>query len=280
VNRTIRGFLLISGLLSFHALPAAQSGDKRTAEAARLIQKEAAGHRLILIGELHGTRQVPELVARLVSEYSVHEPVLLGLEVPTSERPLIASFLASNGNPKARSVLQAGAFWRIEGVQHDGRRNFAVLDLIDKVRQLKASGRNVDILPYDNPPTRVVDSEQRDKAMANRLRDAFAGMPRGRLVVVSGNVHAMLERPDNAPAEMQDPMGSYLRDLDPYSVDVTARAGESWACLQKCGPIPLHAPSLTSRRLDGGPYDLLIALPRLTLARLIGGPSKKRDSTR
>lgn len=270
----IRYSLLVAGLLGCHWLPGAPWDDQGLTDAVGLIQKEAADHRIVLIGELHGTRQVPELVAALLSAYSQDGPVSLGLEIPQSERPALSRFLASDGDRKARSALAAGDFWRVRGVQHDGRRNLDVLDLIDKVRHLKASGRNVDVLPYDNAANQPVDSETRDKAMAARLREAFATMPRGRLLVVSGNVHAMLERPGDAPAEMQTPMGTYLRDLDPFSVDVTAREGEYWACVQKCGPVALHAPSLRSHRVEGGPYHLLVVLPRLTLARLMGASSR------
>src|SRR4029078_1169600 len=120
---------------------------------------------------------------------------LLGLEIPNSERQALRRYLASDGGPEARSAAQATAFWHVSGVQHDGRRNYDALDLIEQVRRLKAKGRDIDILPYDNAPTEVVDSEKRDKTMADRLHDAYVGMPRGRLLVVSGNVHAMLERP-------------------------------------------------------------------------------------
>jgi hypothetical protein len=208
----------------------------------------------------------------LVSTYSGQGPVLLGLEIPNSEQSALRLFLASDGGPEARSALQANSFWNVSGVQHDGRRNYQALDLIEQVRRLKSKGRDIDILPYDNASTEFIESEKRDKAMADRLHDAYIAMPRGRLLAVSGNVHAMLGRPGYAPAQMQTPMGSYLRDLDPFSIDITARDGEFWGCLKECGPVLVHPPSRTSQRVDDGTYNLLVVLPRLSVARLIGAP--------
>jgi erythromycin esterase-like protein len=250
-----------------------QVDDQGIIDAAQLIRSEAAGHRLILLGEMHGTQQIPKLVGALVSAYAEQGPVLLGLEVHHSEQAALRRYLASDGGSGARSALEATPFWNVNGLQHDGRRNHETLDLIEQVRRLRVRGKEVDILAYDNPRNQIVDSQKRDKAMAVRLRSALAARPRGRLLVLAGNVHAMLERPSNAPPEMQTPMGVYLRDLDPYSVDITANGGESWACLQQCGPIAMPPSTQASRRVSGGVYSLEIVLPRFTVAHLIGAPS-------
>lgn len=96
----------------------------------------------------------------------------------------------------------------------------------------------------------------------------------GRLVVLTGNVHAMREKPRDAPPQMQRPMGSYLRDLDPFSVDIVARQGEFWACIERCGPIEESAGAKVSQVDGSGVWDFRIVLPRFSVARLIGaGPA-------
>jgi len=249
------------------------NNQQAAAEAVELIRKAAADHRLILIGELHGTKQIPELLAELISVYSREGPVLLGLEIPNSEQAAFARFLTSDGSASAQSILLSGSFWQVADTQHDGRRSRDMVDLIKRVRDLRAKGLNIDILLYDNEPSQTSNSEVRDKAMAGRIRDALATFPRGRFVVLAGNVHAMLERPSYAPAEMQTPMGAYLRDLDPFAIDVSARDGEFWACMKQCGPVQVHPPVERSRQVDDGPYNLLVVLPRLTVARLLGSPA-------
>jgi erythromycin esterase-like protein len=244
-------------------------------DAARQIRSEAGAHRLILLGEMHGTREVPLLVGELVAQYASEGPVVLGLEVHRQEQAAIDRYLATDGSPKARDALRAGAFWRIEGTQHDGRRNLDVLDLIERVRDLRSHGRSVSVLPFDDVASTDGNSQVRDASMATRLRNAFIAMPRGRLIALSGNVHAMLARPGYAPAEMQTPMGSYLRDLGAYSVNITARSGEFWACMPACGPVEVATTSMPSHRVDDGVYDYEIVLPQFTVARLMGADTAR-----
>ncbi|WP_201525453.1 hypothetical protein, partial [Klebsiella pneumoniae] len=45
------------------------------------IRQYAAGHRMLVLGEFHGTRETPLLVRQLVDDYSRNgAPVLLALE--------------------------------------------------------------------------------------------------------------------------------------------------------------------------------------------------------
>jgi len=263
-------FAVFSACLCIFDLQAGQTDDVAIANAVQLIHREAGEHRLILIGEMHGTKEVPQLIGALVSSYASTEPVELALEVHRSEQDALVRYLASDGSEKARAALKSGAFWTVRGTQHDGRRNEDVIDLIEHVRQLRAEGKRVSLLAIDNATNENADSQTRDKAMAGRVREAFAKLRHGRLLVLSGNVHAMLARPGNAPPEMQTPMGSYLRDLGAYSINVGANEGEFWACLSTCGPVAVSKNGSTSGRSDDGVYDLEIVLPEFTVARLLG----------
>ncbi|WP_332077252.1 hypothetical protein [Luteimonas flava] len=106
------------------------------------------------------------------------------------------------------------------------RRSEDVLALIQRVGRLKISGRDVAILPFDPRDLRCYRRGTCEVAMAQVLRRAHDGLPRGRLVVVTGNVHAMHLRPADAPAGLPaQPMTALLQDLAPYSVNVTAARG-------------------------------------------------------
>ena len=244
--------------------------ERELKSATTLIVSEAGDHRLVLLGEMHGTREIPELVGRLLSLYSDQGPVRLGIEVDSSENAALSAYCASDGGPRAQAALRDTPFWNVEGVQHDGRRNYEMLALIEQVRRLRVGGRDVAIVPFDETGTGHTSSQARDEAMAIRLRAALASLPRGRLLVLSGNVHAMRERPSDAPVQMQTPMGSYLRDLNPYSIDIIANSGAFWACMKTCGPVTVPALRQTSGRMSDGPYDLEVVLPRFTIAHLIG----------
>ena len=142
--------------------------------------------------------------------------------------------------------------------------------MVEYLRTLKAMGSDVSILPFDISPTGAIDAQARDKAMAGRVRAAFEALPSGRLLVLSGNVHAMRAKPDYAPPEMQDPMGSYLRDLNPWSVDIVAQTGEFWACVDtNCGPTAMTGAFHESGRVADGAFNLRVVLPKFSPARLI-----------
>jgi hypothetical protein len=266
--------LAVCLLLSMPAHSADRSIDDGITAASELIRSQAGEHRLLLLGEKHGTREIPVLVRTLVSNYADGAPVVLGLEVPHGEHGALKSYMDSDGGVAARSRLQSTSFWSRADDQHDGRRSHDMLDLVDALRVMRQRGRDVAVLPYDLGPDDARDHHARDAAMADTLRAAFAALPVGRLVVLTGNVHAMREKPRDAPPQMQRPMGSYLRDLDPFSVDIVARQGEFWACTNRCGPIRESAGAHLNQVDGSGAWDFRIVLPRFSVARLIGaGPA-------
>lgn len=242
--------------------------------AAREVQAAAGAHRLLLLGELHGTREAPAMAGCLLESYAEDGPVLLALELGADEQATIGRYLDSDGDAAARAVLLDRPYWHVERAQSDGRRNFEVIMLIEHARALRAAGRDVSVIAFDIGSLGTgekASSQARDEAMARRVRTAFARLPRGRMLVLSGNVHAMRAKPSYAPPEMQTPMGSYLGDLSPFAVNIVANGGQFWACMHgRCGPQDVTSNSLASGADDGGTYDFHVVLPRLTIARLIG----------
>ena len=102
--------------------------------------------------------------------------------------------------------------------------------------------------------------------------DAARALPRGRMLVLTGNVHAMLFKPGYC-RQCQTPMTSYLRDLEPYSVDIVARAGASWGCSDACGPVAVQARPGLRTGLDAPgskqPFHFKLVLPAFTPANLV-----------
>lgn len=254
--------LLIGALLTGNAAAAIP-------DAVALIRAEAGAHRLLLVGEMHGTRETPQLVAALAESYAATGPVLLALELDGSLMPAIKSYLASEGGPQAHAKLLAASAWHVPRTRNDGRRNLEVIELIERMRVLRKAGRDVAVLPFDFRLADSTDSQARDRAMAARLRIAHESLPRGRLIVLAGNVHAWLAKPSFGPPELQDPMGSWLVDLEPWSVYIAARGGEYWACRERCGPSMQAAVFHSSGRVTDGTSQFRIVLPRYTVARLI-----------
>lgn len=237
--------------------------------AAQTLREAAGPNRLVLLGEKHGTREIPDLVAKLASAWSEEGPLLLALEIHRGNQPALRRYLASDGGAHARGALAASRFWKARSDQHDGRRSQDMLDLVEHVRALKAQGRDIFLLAYDVDPTPspLPDREQR---MAARIAAAHAALPQGRLLVLSGNVHAMLKRPDHAPPQLPVPMGYWLRELAPYSVDIVASRGAFWACRQTCGPMAIQVDPGAGGPLSDGVHHRRVVLPRFTVGRLLG----------
>ncbi len=269
--RWMAGWVIGMALGAANAAPAPVTRVEDT--AAQIIQ-HAGDARLIVLGEYHGTAETPRLVADLVERYSRdNAAVRLGLEMPMSENVALARYLRSNGDPDAREALRTTPFWSVKDNQHDGRRSRDMLDLIESIRSLRAQGRDVGVAGYDVETGSSTDNDMRDAAMATHLHQQFNALPPGaRMLVLTGNVHAMRSPPADAPPEMQQrTMASHLLDLPLYSVRLEALRGHFWACVQPCRALPLieRAPRDPELSTDQDrQYDLVVFLPGLSVGTL------------
>lgn len=240
-------------------------------DAVDTLTREADGHRLVVLGEMHGTREMPLLAGDLVERWSNASPVLLALEIPAREHVALREAVTSGGTDAAIETLRQRDWWQVPADGNDGRRSEDVLALVRRIGQLKTSGRDVAILPFDPRDIRCYQRGNCEAAMAHVLRHAHEAFPRGRIVVVTGNVHAMRSRPTDAPEGFPDqPMTALLQDLSPYSVNVTAARGAYWACGETCGIVDV-APS-RGGGVEGArsPFDYRLVLPVFTPIRQVG----------
>lgn len=268
MKRWMRSAVLAMTLLCSAAI-AAPAPD----ETATQIMRHAGDHRLLVLGEYHGTAETPLLVADLMERYSRNTAaVRLGLELPMSENVALARYPRSDGGADARETLRTSPFWVVKDDQHDGRRSRDMIALIEAVRVLRAQGRDVGVAGYDNETGTSTSSDQRDAAMATHLRQQFNALPAdARMLVLTGNVHAMRARSADAPPEMQKTMAAYLLDLPLYSVRLEALRGHFWACFQPCRAVPLIERPPRAATEDTGAdrqYDLWIWMPALSVATL------------
>ena len=242
-------------------------------DTAAQIVTLAGDHRLVVLGEFHGTAETPQLVADLMERYSRgNAPVRLGLELPMSENVALARYLRSNGDADARQALRSSPFWQVKDDQHDGRRSRDMLALIENLRMLRLQGRDIGVAGYDVETGSADSSEQRDAAMSTHLRQQFMAMPsQARMLVLTGNVHAMRALPSDASPEMQRTMASYLLDLPLYSVRLEALRGHFWACMSPCRAVKLvdQPPQDPKVYTDADrSYDLWIWMPSLSVGTL------------
>lgn len=261
--------LLLAVQLIFSA---AHASEAAISEAVKRIQKNAGSHRLVVIGEMHGTREMPDLMEQLAENYSAEGPLLVALEITRDEHAVLARHMDSPDN-SLQAEMRKRAAWNVLPEKNDGRRTQDMLDLIDALRSLRASGRDIAILPYDLAKGAYQDGEDRDRQMAMHIRRAYDALPEGRLLVLTGNVHAMLVKKDSSfGQQLQTPMASYLADLDPYSVNISALTGSIWACTKGCGEMQLSNGYIKEGPMSADsrqPYHFQIVLPKFTTARLV-----------
>ncbi|MDR7192610.1 calcium-binding protein [Luteimonas terrae] len=267
---------LVSGLLLLAASTTA-AADWRS-DAVNTLVRESGAHRLVVLGEMHGTREIPLLAGDLVEHWSEAAPVLLALEIPTREHSALREAVAGGGTDALIDALRQRPWWALSPEQSDGRRSEDVLSLVQRIGALRNAGHDVAILPFDPRSQRCFELDTCEAAMAHVIRRAYDALPRGRLVVVTGNVHAMRQRPPSVPALFpQVPMTAYLRDLAPVSIDISAARGAFWACMDD-GPCRATAadtlPREAGRQPDDAPFDYRLVLPAFTPIRQVGEPDR------
>jgi hypothetical protein len=263
-----------------HPDPPSVAAPERTAapaprDALDLLADAVATHRLVLLGEMHGTREIPALVGDLIERESrAGGPLILGLEITAQDQRVLDRYLDSAGAPTDRAALLAAAHWTEP--HHDGRDSQAMAGLIERVRQLRAQGRAVRIVLFDPVDAGgAIDAGDRNRGMASVLRQAALAAPRARLRVLTGNVHAMTGKPawemfDESGRRIEPPMtaGRHLADLHPFSIDIEALRGTAWTCQD--GTCTTHeyrakpgmqAPAIEVATQAGAAWDATLLLP-------------------
>jgi hypothetical protein len=184
---------------------------------------------VLLMGELHGTQEVPRFVAQSACQAAVAgTPVTVGLELPVENQERVERFLASAGAEEDWLKLMEAPFWR--SPFPDGRSSEAVANLLEQLRALKAHGLDVRAFVFDHPQLK---GQVREDAMAATVLKQVKGAPERFYMVVSGNVHPRTVQ--GLPWDRQyRPMGLLLSEAldedDVVALDMAYDSGSAWIC--------------------------------------------------
>jgi hypothetical protein len=158
------------------AIPLKVEIDNASEEIYQIIKP----YSLIMVGEMHGTKEPAELLVYLVEQSTLHgDSVQVGFEIPIVNMSELASFFATN---------------------EDGRGSTAWCNAIEQL------SRNplVKLFFFDN------FSDKRDSTMYLLIKDAIIKHPTHQTFTLSGNVHNKM-----TPHRGEKTMGYYLvHDLD------------------------------------------------------------------
>jgi hypothetical protein len=251
--------------------PAPAAGPGRVEVSAEALPP----HGTLMLGDLHGTREIPAFVGRLIATVSAREPVVLGLEIPQAEAPAIQAFLASDGSPATRRRLVAGPWW--QDPYQDGRRSVALADLLEQVRTLRAAGRSIEVVVIDEGGR---DAEAREAAMADNVIAARRAHPNAALIVYAGNLHTSKREVSFRPGFAWMAMRVAGAGVPLISLDARYADGTAWSCrdavAERCG-VSFAAGRGPERgirleRAPNGQYDGWFGVGPLTASPPAGRP--------
>ncbi|AKQ69046.1 hypothetical protein A176_005958 [Myxococcus hansupus] len=182
---------------------------------------------VLLLGEMHGTQEVPRFVAQTSCQSAVAgTPVTVGLELPLESQARLEAFIDSAGEEHDWLKLMEAPFWR--SPYPDGRSSEAVANMLEQLRQLRSRGLDVDLFVFDHP---TMQGQARESAMAATVRHQVESGPKRFHVILSGNIHSRTKK--GLPWDKAfKPMGLLLEDsLDSVvSLDMAYNSGSAWIC--------------------------------------------------
>ncbi len=183
--------------------------------------------RVLLLGELHGTQEVPRFIAQSACQtVTSGTPVTVGLELPVENQERVATFLRSAGTDDDWLKLMEAPFWR--SPFPDGRGSEAMANLLEQLRRLRAQGLDVDAFVYDSPKLK---GQPHEDAMAKTVLSHVRKAPERFFLVVSGNIHPRTTKGLPWDASYR-PMGLLLSQAhkDVVALDMAYDSGSAWIC--------------------------------------------------
>lgn len=183
----------------------------------------AMSARIVMLGETHGTLESPQFAGRLTCLFARRDKTILALEIATAEQPAIDRYLQSSGDAASRRELLTGIHWQPRFM--DGRSSIAMLELIERVRVLRADGLPTELLAFDG----WEKGRSRDAVMAANIRAALAHDDASRMVILVGNAHADKARAPQAATE-QWSLAQHLAGLNMVSLNLQSTHGSFWGC--------------------------------------------------
>ena len=173
---------------------------------------------LILFGEIHGTKEIPNLIKKFLVEIAKEEDFNLRLEIPEEFQEKINKFIELGDN----TILKDISFF-LEPDNQDGRGSLEYLNLIKKIYDLnKNYKRNIKISCID--PNKDAQ-EEKERGVAENILKSLNDK---KTFAILGDVHAS-KNPISFLGEKFLPAGAILFNQlgnKMFSVRVLPKKGE------------------------------------------------------
>lgn len=234
--------------------------------------------RVIVVGELHGTAEAPHAVGEIACAATEQGPVIVALELEDTLQPTLDAFIAAPDEAGALATLEGSSL--LNRAVQDGRTSQALLALLNRVRELKAAGRDIGLHLFQ--PSSLTRGEGLDQAwyelnMGYLLGQARQKRPNARIIGLAGNIHARKTAFADYP-DLGVPAAGHLPTRETLSLKIAQQGGFAWNCSpDECGVNPSiesydkEARGVILTPLDDGGYDGVLALGPWTASQPIGG---------
>jgi len=172
-----------------------------TAVFFSFLQNKIQGKKVILFGETHGTKEIPELIFSFFSEYISYADFNVGLELSSTFQEKIDEFFSS-GNEEILNEL----FY--EEFENDGRKTIEYLNFIKNIRELNIKhNKKIKIICVD------VEEDFESKDFQNKREEVIAEKiitnTKKMFFVILGNIHAS-KKDITFPGITIIPAGKYI----------------------------------------------------------------------
>jgi hypothetical protein len=188
----------------------------------------------VVFGELHGTREAPALIARILcAEAKRGRRVLLAVEHSSWQNPAWQKAWALPHNAFSAALPDLG--WR---GREDGVASAAMLALVTGAHALKDRGAAIDIVAFngtrdDTQRARFANLPSQgphEAAQAENIAQAAAAKDYDSVIVLVGNLHAEIG-PLSIGGPEFDPMALRLQAYGSVlSLGMRHAGGENWSC--------------------------------------------------
>ena len=196
------------------------------------VSSQVSQAKAIVIGETHGTQEVPRAAGDVVCQLAQKGAhAVLVVEMPRDDQLAIDKYLDSEGSPGERTALLKGRFWSRPDDMQDGRSSEAMFELLERIRTLRKSGRDVSVLAIDLPRMRPPHLSSGDyMSRRSELMGAYwlsKWDSTVKYVAIIGSAHAV-KNPGVTP---RGPTVASVVGANAISLLTLHRGGTSWMCL-------------------------------------------------
>ncbi len=149
---------------------------------SEFLKEKVENKKIVLIGEIHGTKEIPKSLSEFFSRYAKDTDFNIGLEISSDNQEKIDNFLSSGEDSQIKDI-----FYNI--FENDGRRTLEYLELIKEIYNLNNKyNRKIKIICVDISEDFKSEDFQNDRE--TKIADNIINSLEKQTFVILGDIHA------------------------------------------------------------------------------------------